>query len=85
MPYFLGTAFGARRAYIPQVYPGRLILLRARENPRDPLKRWGGMGQQGLDIYEIPGNHFTMLQEPRVQQVATMLKQVLLQAQRALN
>jgi amino acid adenylation domain-containing protein len=85
MYYFLGTAFRARRAYIPQVYPGRLILLRARENPRDPLKRWGGMGQQGLDIYEIPGNHFTMLQEPRVQQVATMLKQVLLQAQRALN
>jgi thioesterase domain-containing protein/acyl carrier protein len=79
--YFLGTAFGARRAYTPQVYPGRLILLRARENPRDPLKRWGGMGQQGLDIYEIPGNHFTMLQEPQVQQVATTLKRVLLQAQ----
>jgi thioesterase domain-containing protein/acyl carrier protein len=85
MPYFLGMAFSARRAYSPQVYPGRLILLRARENPRDPLKRWGGMGAQGLDIYEIPGNHFTMLQEPQVQQVAIMLKQVLLQAQQALN
>jgi len=85
MPYFLGTAFGARRVYIPQIYPGRLILLRARENPRDPLKRWGGMGQQGLDIYEVSGNHFTMIQEPRVQQVAAMLKQVLLQAQQALN
>jgi aspartate racemase len=79
--YFLGMAFGARRAYRPQVYPGRLILLRARENPRDPLKRWGGMGRQGLDIHEIPGNHFTMLQEPQVQQVATMLKRVLFQAQ----
>jgi amino acid adenylation domain-containing protein len=85
MRYFLGLAFGARRAYAPQAYPGRVILLRARENPRDPLKRWGRISQGGLDIHEVPGNHFTMLQEPLVQEVATVLKQVLLQAHQALD
>jgi thioesterase domain-containing protein/acyl carrier protein len=43
------------------VYPGRAILFRAREQPpgiyRDPLLGWEGMAEGGMDVYEIPGTH----------------------------
>jgi len=84
VPYHIGQSGRARRAYWPQIYPGRLVLLRAVENPRDPFKRWGGMGAEGLEIHEIPGNHDTMIREPLVQEVAAKLNQVLRRAQAAL-
>lgn len=83
LPYFLGTCHNARRTYKPVVYPGRVHLLRARNNPRDPLQRWGGLSQEGLVITEIPGDHFTMLQEPQVHEVAMRLQEVLHAAYRA--
>jgi pimeloyl-ACP methyl ester carboxylesterase len=61
LPYFLGLCRQASQAYRPPIYPGRLVLLRALDNPRDPYKRWGGMSVEGLDVYEVPGSHFTML------------------------
>ena len=63
------------------LYPGRLVLLRALDDPRDPYKRWGGMSVGGLDVYEVPGSHFTMLMEPHVQQVAVQLTKLLCEAQ----
>ena len=84
VPYHIGQCGRARRAYQPRVYPGRLVLLRAVENRRDPFKRWGGMGTEGLEIHEIPGNHDTMIREPQVQEVAARLNQVLRRAHEAL-
>ena len=83
LTYFLGMARRAARGYDPRPYPGRLVLLRAIDNPRDPHKRWGGMSTDGLDIYDIPGNHATMLTEPRVQQVAAQITRLLRQHQDA--
>ncbi|MGB5715119.1 MAG: thioesterase domain-containing protein [Waterburya sp.] len=58
----------ANRAYVPQVYPGRVILFRAKERPpgfcRDPQLGWGDLAAGGMEIYEIPGNHTSIMKSP---------------------
>jgi thioesterase domain-containing protein len=81
MSYFLGTSHLVRRAYQAAVFQGRLVLLRARENARDPQRRWGGLARLGLDVRDVPGNHVSMLEEPQVQLTAAMLDRVLREAQ----
>jgi thioesterase domain-containing protein/aryl carrier-like protein len=81
LPYFLGVSRRASQAYTPPIYAGHVKFLRALDNPRDPHQRWGGMSTDGLDVYNVPGNHSTMLTEPHVQQVAMQLTQILRQSQ----
>ena len=63
--------------YVPQLYPGRAILFRARDRgigvEEDPQCGWGGMMTGGLEIYEVPGDHTSMLQEPHVRALAKQL------------
>ncbi len=58
----------ARKAYIPQVYPGRVIFFRASERSpgiyRDPQVGWGGMAAGGMEIYEVPGDHSSIVRSP---------------------
>lgn len=70
----------ASRNYIPQLYPGRITFFR----PIDPAffggwqpdvhlcwdERVGG----GLEVYEVPGDHLSMIKEPDVQVLAEKLK-----------
>ena len=60
--------YKAKRAYIPQVYSGRVVFFRASQRPpgihSDPEVGWGGMATGGLEIYEIPGNHTTIIESP---------------------
>lgn len=83
LSYFLGMSRRASQRYIPRRYAGPLHLLHARENPRDPRQRWGELSPAGLTVYDVPGNHTTMLLEPQVQQVAMQLTQVLQAAYQA--
>jgi len=68
----------ATRRYSPRVYPGRVTLFRAREQPerygRDPQLGWGGMAAGGLDIHDVPGDHYTMWREPHVRVLAERLR-----------
>ena len=53
-------------AYEPDPYPGEVILFRAAERMReeaDPTLGWGGLASGGLRIWDMPGNHYTMLRE----------------------
>lgn len=56
------------RAYVPQVYPGRAILFRATQPlpgvSRDLQLGWDGMATGGLEIYEVPGNHLSIMASP---------------------
>jgi thioesterase domain-containing protein len=64
----------ALRRYAPQPYPGRLLLVRAAERPdRDPTLGWGAVAAGGLDAWELPGDHYTLLQVPRAAEVAALL------------
>ncbi len=51
--------------YVPQIYPGRITLFRAREQPpevyHDPELGWSGKATGGVRIIEMPGSHETML------------------------
>ena len=56
--------------YVCRPYPGRLTLFRARE--RSPIDRvdwylgWKEFALGGVDVFELPGNHVTMGDEPNV-------------------
>jgi thioesterase domain-containing protein/uncharacterized protein (DUF1778 family) len=53
-------------AYEPDPYPGEIILFRAAERMReeaDPTLGWSGLAKGGLRIWDMPGNHYTLLRE----------------------
>ncbi|KAF3885893.1 MULTISPECIES: non-ribosomal peptide synthetase [Nostocales] len=75
----------AMRNYVPQVYPQEITLLKAREeivhdfqslefHTNDPLLGWGRYSTQPINMIEVPGNHFSMFNEPHVQELANQLK-----------
>jgi aspartate racemase len=69
----------AARNYQPQFYPGKLVLLRAQEwlggvgCEIDERLGWGDLAGEGVEIYDVPGNHFTIFEEPHVQKLAEAL------------
>jgi thioesterase domain-containing protein len=68
----------ASRRFFPDVYPGRVTLFRAQVQPRryrhDPQLGWGGLATGGLEIHEVPGDHFTMWEQPHVRVLAERLR-----------
>lgn len=81
---------GLRRAtrqlwnYRPQIYTGRLSIFRAaaafeefgRVFP-DAALQWSKLASERLDIYDAPGDHYTMFLEPDVQILAERLSSLL--------
>jgi aspartate racemase len=73
----------AHRDYVPQVYPGRVILFKATDRAEaatfyfDPDLGWGKLAAGGLDIYEVPGNHLSILKEPHVRVLGEKLRDCL--------
>ena len=57
----------AVRDYVPRVYPGRACLFRCAEQPwwlgSDRQLGWGGLAAEGLELHEVPGNHWTIIRE----------------------
>ncbi|WP_375765651.1 amino acid adenylation domain-containing protein [Archangium gephyra] len=69
----------ASREYVPGPYAGRLVLLRAAEGPREGLERdlgWGALASQ-VEVHEVPGDHFSLIAPPHVEQVAERLRELL--------
>ncbi|MEL7406243.1 MAG: amino acid adenylation domain-containing protein [Cyanobacteria bacterium J06558_2] len=58
----------ARDAHMPQAYSGRVTLFRASQRfpgfYYDPKLGWGDLAQGGMEIYEIPGNHTSIMKSP---------------------
>jgi len=71
----------ASRAYEPGTYVGALTLLRAAgEMTPEPAPRdlgWGRVASGGVEVIEVPGDHFSLLSAPHVDQVATQLQALL--------
>jgi len=87
-PHLSSTAFASMRAarsYKAQSYPGRVTLFRVTEpwegGGRDPYLGWDGVAAGGVEVYEVPGDHFTLLEEPHVEMLAAQLKSRLDQTQ----
>ncbi len=64
--------------YIAKKYPGKMVLFRCQvqdlEHHLHPEFGWPNLVDGGVEIYPIPGPHFRMLKEPRVQYLAAELK-----------
>lgn len=67
--------------YVPEVYPGKLTLLRAIERPTkqyyEPYLGWEKLAAGGVEIHDIAGHHTTLILEPRVRVLAAKLKDCL--------
>lgn len=70
--------------YVPHVYAGKVTLLRAtqgegldqpnRERTDDPLFGWGQWATGGVEVHDVPGGHYSLLQKPNVQVLAEKLE-----------
>ncbi len=67
----------ASRAWMPEIFDGRLLLLAAAEgegrDADDPALGWGVFATGGVEIVVVPGGHYDMLAPPHVASVATAL------------
>lgn len=71
----------AVKLYIPKPYPGRIILFRSSEGYSYPEQRspyrllgWGRIARDGVEMYEIPGDHMQIVREPSVKLLGELLK-----------
>jgi acyl-CoA synthetase (AMP-forming)/AMP-acid ligase II/thioesterase domain-containing protein/acyl carrier protein len=70
----------ATETYAPQVYPGKVSLFAIEEQDLefyayfDPQLGWGKLAAGGVELYQVPGEHLTMITEPHVQTLAEHLK-----------
>jgi amino acid adenylation domain-containing protein len=77
----------AGRAYVPQAYPGKIILFRATDRVDaatayvPPDLGWSDLAQGGLEIYDVPGHHVEIFKEPHVQVLGEQLRDSLDKAQ----
>ncbi|MER8439960.1 amino acid adenylation domain-containing protein [Mesorhizobium sp. M1312] len=73
----------ALREYTPRPNDSRSVLfaakkgLRTSTNEPDGDLGWKQFARGGLDIHEVPGNHYTMVAPPHVRVLATKLKEYL--------
>jgi len=72
----------AEKKYDPAVknYPGRITYFWARDAEstfEDNRLAWAKLARGGFDLYEVPGDHGTMREEPNVGTLAEKLKVIL--------
>jgi amino acid adenylation domain-containing protein len=75
--------YQAAREYVMQPYSGSVTLFRASDNSaldgEDDLFGWDKFAT-GVDLYRVPGDHVSMMNEPHVQVLAEQLKRCLARA-----
>jgi thioesterase domain-containing protein len=80
----------AQQNYIPQTYSGKVTVFKAMEEYEvmstfgdfEDQFGWGNLVTGGLEIINIPGDHFGILQEPYVETLARELKRCLVMSRK---
>ena len=76
-------------AYEPGVFPGRLTLFRVRtlalSHWDDPEMGWGTLAAGGLDVRQIPGAHYNILESPHVEHLSQQLMECIAEANESLR
>jgi amino acid adenylation domain-containing protein len=71
------TNIRAIHSYVPRTYAGNITLFRAQEelknDQRDHILDWHKMTTARVDTYVVPGDHYSILKEPYVQELANKL------------
>jgi amino acid adenylation domain-containing protein len=67
----------ARESYDPQPYDGEVTLLRAAEQTEEQketqMMQWKRLALRGVNVHEVAGTHYTMMNRPHVEQAAALL------------
>jgi len=77
MQYFLDVSLKAGRAYVPQVYPGRVLFFRAEQSPDNLQVEWHKLVAGAWESHVIPGDHSALFQEPHGRILAEYLASAL--------
>jgi thioesterase domain-containing protein len=74
-------------SYVPRMYEGPVTLIRAHQSitdvgrlglfNQDPTHGWGSVSAEAVRVHDVPGNHFSMLFEPHVEELARVLRRAL--------
>jgi thioesterase domain-containing protein/SAM-dependent methyltransferase/acyl carrier protein len=68
---------GAMKSYRPRPYRGRVTLFSAQDKPvansYDPTLGWSNLATAGVDLHDIPGDHYSIVREPHVKTLAERL------------
>jgi amino acid adenylation domain-containing protein len=67
----------ASRKYRPRIWPGTVTLFRAtiQRDPRMPRDLgWSPVVMGGVEVLDVPGDHFSLLGEPHIQVLAEQLR-----------
>lgn len=74
--------------YVPQIYPGHISFFRATQQPWNKRRQralgWEGLARDGVEVFDVPGYHFSIIVEPRVRVLAEQLTECLERAQTAI-
>lgn len=72
----------AATSYRPQPYEGRIAVFRAADGPadRDSALGWSRLSTH-VEVYEVPGSHQTMIEQPHVRTLAEALQACLLRSE----
>ncbi len=70
------------RRYPPGIYPGKLTVLRATQVDPEllgvgPELGWSEFAKGGIQAFDVPGDHHSLLQEPHIGVLAATLKECL--------
>jgi thioesterase domain-containing protein len=80
----LETNYLAWQSYVPRPYPGRVTLFRARTRPilhsLRPDLGWGEIAQGGVEIHVVNGEHWRIMLDPLVQELADQIRKCLEEA-----
>jgi hypothetical protein len=79
--------FLAAKLYRPKPYAGRITVFQATDrlsHPIDPQITWKHLALGGVDAFEVPGDHLTLVDEPHVRVLAEKLKGCICEMHRSL-
>jgi len=67
----------ASSSYVPKPFAGRVTLLRASEQPRgvveDRTNGWSTHALDGVEVFEVPGHHGSIMRDPRARVLVATL------------
>lgn len=79
------TSLSTLEKYTPEILPCQITLFRAREGPLDQpgdaALGWQQYTTEPVEIFEVPGRHYTMLKDPHVSLLAQLLQTCLRKSQ----
>jgi thioesterase domain-containing protein len=82
---FNGVLDNAALHYVPKAYPGDVVLLQPLRRPHllDHRLGWTEVVRGEFSAHDVPGTHFTMLEQPDIGELAARMRECLYRAQEA--